>query len=237
LRKYLIVAIAALTSLAFATTALAQVSAPSMKVSITPKKAGTKQKPKNSQIDLTITNPDKQRTLGKLVITSPKTFILSAKGLTACKQATLVASGPSGCPKKSIVGHGTADATAGVNTASPFPVTFDVTAVVLGAKKLGFNLHTPVLANDIVSPGAIKGNKLTITVPPQAQQPAPGLWAGLNSLHTTLKGSVGKHYLASTNGCKSKKHKFSATLTFVDNTVPGTAGTEHANASSKCSGK
>jgi hypothetical protein len=235
LRKYLIVAIAALTSLAFATTALAVAPAASMKIGVTPKKAGTKKKPKNSGINLTITNNKHERTLGKLVITTPKTFTLSAKGLTACKQATLVAGGPAACPKKSIVGHGVANATAGVNTPSPFPVAFDVTAVVLGAKNLGFNLHTPVLANDIVAPGKISGRKLTITVPSQAQQPAPGLWAGLNDLQTTLKAKLGKHYLGSTNGCKSKKHKFSATLTFVDNTVAGTAGTEHVNASSKCS--
>ena len=60
----------------------------------------------------------------------------------------------------------------------------------------------------------------------RAQQPAPGTWAGLVSLETTLGARKGKHYLASTTGCAKKKHAFSTVLTFVDNTVgaPGNDG-------------
>ena len=66
MRKYLIVAIAALTALVFSAVAIAQTPAPTMSVKITPKKAGTKNKPKNSQINLEITNNDPKRTLSKL---------------------------------------------------------------------------------------------------------------------------------------------------------------------------
>jgi hypothetical protein len=236
LRKYLIVAIAALTAMAFTAVALAQTPAATMKVTIKPKKAGTKKKPKNSSIELNIVNNDPKRTLGKLTITSPKTFKLTAKGLTKCDQATVENSGPDACPKASKVGGGTASALVGVNstTTPPTPLTFDVTALVLGPKKLGFYLAARELPINVLSPGQLKGNKLIITVPDAAQQPATGVYAGLKSIHTTLKAKKGKHFLASTTGCKKKKHAFTTVLTFVNNGV-SPAGDVTVKGSSKCS--
>jgi hypothetical protein len=235
LRKYLIVAVAALAALVFATTAsVAQtVDKATMKVSIKPKKAGTKKKPKNSSIELTIENANAQRTLNKLTITAPKTFVLSAKGLPKCDEQALENQGPSACPKASKVGGGEANAMAAVNSASPTPLTFTVTAFVLGPKKLGFYLAGHEAPINVLSPGTIKGRKLIIQVPQAAQQLPPGTYNGLVSIHTTLKAKKGKHYLASTIGCKNKKHKFSTALEFVDNTVT-TAKTLTTTASSKC---
>jgi hypothetical protein len=236
LRKYLIVAIAALTTLAFAAVSFAQTPAATMTVKVTPKKAGTKAKPKNSKIDLNIVNGDSKRTLGQLTVTSPKTFRLSAKGLTKCNEDALNQNGLSACPKKSLVGKGIAKALVGVNstTTPPTPLTFDVTAVVLGPKKLGFYLAARELPVNVLSPGVLKGRKLIIQVPDAAQQPAPGVWAGLVSLHTTLGAKQGKHMLASTVGCKKHKHAFSTVLTFVDNTV-SQPGDVTVKGSSKCS--
>ena len=236
MRKYLIVAFAALTAMAFTTVALAQTPAATMTVKVKPKKAGTKKKPKNSSIELNIKNNDPKKTLAKLEITSPKTFKLSTKGLTKCSLQTLEAGGPSACPKGSRVGGGTASALVGVNstTTAPTPLTFDVTAFVLGPKKLGFFLVGREIPIQVLSPGTIKGNKLTITVPDTAQQPTPGTYAGLKEIHTTLKGKKGKHYLASTVGCKSKKHAFKTVLHFINNTV-SPEGDVTVKGSSKCS--
>jgi hypothetical protein len=236
LRKYLIVAVAAIAAIAFASVALAQTPNQSMTVTVGPKKAGTKKKPKNSSIVLDIQNNQPKRTLGKLVITSPKTFTLSAKGLTKCSASSIEANQSiDQCPKASKVGKGTATALAGVNstTTAPTEITFDVTAVVTGPKKLVFFLAARGYPINVPSPGTIKGRKLTITVPDAAQHLGP-VWNGLKSIHTTLKAKKGKHYLASTTGCVKKKHKFSTKLTFVDNTIPDTAGTVTLNASSKC---
>jgi hypothetical protein len=235
LRKYLIVAIAALACLVFATTAsLAQIpDKATMHVSIKPKKAGTKKKPKNSSIELNIENANTARTLNKLTITAPKTFVLSAKGLTKCDEAALTANGPDACPKASKVGTGEAHALAGVTATNPTPLTFDVTAYVLGPKKLGFYLAGREVGINVLSPGTIKGRKLIIQVPAAAQQLA-GLYNGLVSIHTTLKAKKGKHYLASTTGCKNKKHPFSVALDFINNGAT-TATTLTAKASSKCS--
>jgi hypothetical protein len=233
LRKYLIVAVAALTTVAVAATAsIAQTPAASMKVTIAPKKAGTKKKPKNSSIHLTIKNNDPNRTLSKLTVTSPKTFKLSGKGLTTCKEADLVSGGPDACPKASILGKGTANALLGVNGASPTPLHFDVTPILVGKDRIDFNLNTAAIGN-LIAPAKIKGRKLTITVPDQAQQPLPGTYAGLVDIDTTLKAKKGKHYLGSTVGCKKKKHAFSTLLTFINNGV-SPAGTVTVKASSKC---
>ena len=205
-----------------------------MKVTIKPKKAGTKKKPKNSSIELEINNANTKRTLSKLTITAPKTFTLSAKGLTKCSESVLESGGPAACPKASRVGGGTASALVGVTAPTQTPLTFDVTAVVLGPKKIGFHLAGREIGINVLSPGTISGRKLTISVPPTAQQPTPGVYAGLVSIHTTLQGKKGKHYLASTTGCKSKKHKFSTLLTFVNNGAdPG--GTVTTTGSSACS--
>jgi hypothetical protein len=234
LRKYLIAAVAALTVVAFAAVATAQTPPATMKVKVKPRDAGTKSNPKNSSIHFEIVNNDTSRTMSKLAITTPKTFKLSAKGLKTCDEHTLETGGPSACPKKSRVGEGVAHALLGVGSANPTPLTFDVTAVVLGAKRIAFHLQSrefPLLAP--VAPGKLSKGKLVITVPEVAQQPFTNTWAGLVSLKATLKAKQGKHKLASTTGCKAHKHKFSATLTFVDNGVSD-AGTVTAKGSSAC---
>lgn len=236
MRKYLIVAFAALTALAFTTVALAQTPAATMKVTVKPKKAGTKKKPKNSSIELFIKNNDDQRTLSELDITSPKTFKLNAKGLTKCSKAVLdpnTGQGPDACPKASNVGGGEANALLGVGGTNPQPLHFDVTAFVVGKKEIWFYLHSDSPELNLVSPGKISGRHLRIEVPANAQQPLPGVYAGLVDIHTTLKGKKGKKYLASTTGCKKKKHAFSTKLTFIDNGF-SPEGTLTVKGKSKC---
>jgi hypothetical protein len=236
LRRYLITATAAVAALAIAApVASAQEPKPTMSVNITPKKAGTKKKPKNSTIKLSIENPETNRTMTKLTITTAKTFKFSGKGLTRCDEAELEAGGPAACPRASRVGSGTASAALGVNSSNPTPLTFDVTAIVLGAKEIGFYLAARELPVNVLAPGHISGRKLTIEVPEAAQQPATNVFAGLISLNATLKAKKGKNYLASTNGCKARKHPFSAVLTFRDNGVSpaGTRTTNTANAGCK----
>jgi hypothetical protein len=235
LRKYLITAVAAVTAVALtAPIASAQTPTPEMSVSVTPKNAGTKKKPKNSTIKLSVENPETNRTMSKLTITTAKSFKLSAKGLTKCAESTLEQGGPEACPRASRVGRGTASAALGVTSPTPTPLTFDVTAVVLGAKEIGFYLAARELPVNVMAPGHLSGRKLTIEVPQAAQQPVPGTFAGLISLDATLKAKKGKNYLASTTGCTARKHKFSAVLTFVSNGATP-AGTRSTTANAACS--
>ena len=235
MRKYLITAMAAVTAIAVAVPiASAQDPKPTLKVNVTPKDAGTKNNPKNSTIKLAIENPETNRTMTKLTITSPRTFKLSTKGLTKCSESKLESGGPTACPSKSRVGKGLARAALGVTEPDPTPLTFDVTAIVLGPGEVGFYLAARELPGlNVLAPGHISGRKLTIEVPEAAQEPVDGTFAGLISLEATLKGRKGNNYLASTVGCSNRKHPFSAVLTFRDNGA-SPAGTRSTKTTSAC---
>jgi hypothetical protein len=237
LRKYLIAVVAALTAIAFASVAIAQSPEATMKVKLSPKKAGTKKRPKNSKLTLSVKNNDVHKTAKQLDIQLPKTVVASGKGFKACKESKLASDGPAACPKAAIVGKGTAEAALGVDQASPQPLHFEVTAVVVGKKAIDFYLHSTTIAVNVVAPGRLKntkkGQKLVVKIPQEAQQPAPGVYAGLVSLDTTLGAKRGKHKLIASTGCKRKKQKFSATVHFGANPVRP-AGKVTTSASSKC---
>ena len=233
MRKLLIAAIAVFTAIGLVSVATAQTPGADLDVKVSPANAGTKKKPKNSSLALEIVNGDTTRTMSKLAITLPRTVKLNARGLTRCDEQALEASGPSACPRSARLGKGTASAKVGVNTASPSDLTFDVTPVILGAKKLGFFLAGRELPVNVLAPGRISGRTLTIDVPRTAQEPAPGTFAGLVSLEAKLGARKGKNFLLSTTGCKRKKHKIKATLTFIDNGV-SPAGTVNTSDTSRC---
>jgi hypothetical protein len=241
LRKYLIAAVAATVAIGGAGVAAAQTptDGASLKVTIAPKKAGTKKKPTNVSLHLVATNYNKQRTLKKLQIQMPKTLAVSGKGFKFCSHKQLSDSvDPSVCPKGSKVGSGTALAYLGVTNPDPQPLTFDVTAFVVGKNAIDFLLKAREIPVTVVSPGKLtktaKGPLLTVLVPKAAQQPAPQTYAGLAQLDTKLKGKAGKHKLIATTGCKKHKHAFSTKLIFGANPVTS-ATTISASATSKCS--
>jgi hypothetical protein len=234
LRKYLAGGVAIAVAAALGGTAIAQAPEASSTASIKPTKAGTKKKPKNSKLTLSVTNNNAQRSASALDITAPKTVKISAKGFPTCSQAKLDADGNANCPKKSKIGTGTASALLGVNTANPQPLTFKVTAYAGGAKKINFYLESVELAAlKIVAPGTLKGRVLHVDIPGAAQQPVPGTWAGLKSLTTTLGAKNKKKVVVATVGCSGKKHTFKTTITFVDNGVQP-AGTVDTSADAKC---
>jgi hypothetical protein len=235
LRKTVVATVAALTAFGGASAALAQTAAaPTLTVTVAPSKAGTKKKPKNSSIHLVVVNNDTKRTLQQVAITMPKTLKVSGKGFKTCSAAKLNASGPSVCPKGSKIGSGSSDALVGVNGPSQTPLHFVVTAFVSGKNAISFYLHSTGIPVNVVAPGKVSGHKLIVQVPQAAQQPAPGTWAGLVKLDTTLKGKAPKkRYLIASTGCKGGKQKFSAALTFANNGV-SPAGTVTTTGASKC---
>jgi hypothetical protein len=235
LRKYLAGGIAVTVLAVFGGAAVAQTPQASMNVTLSPKKAGTKKKPKSTKLRLVINNNDSKRTASKLAITLPKTLKLSGKGFPKCTEAMLAGEGKSACPKKSKVGSGTATALLGVNTPAPQDLTFKLTAYVGGAKAINFYLEGVELPVVFTTPGKLSGRKLTITIPEvPGQQPAPGTWAGLKSIDTTLQGKIKKNVLIGSTGCKKKKAPFTTAITFVDNGV-APAGTVTTKANAKCS--
>jgi hypothetical protein len=234
LRKYLAGGVAIAVAAVLGGTAVAQTPEATSTASVTPAKAGTKKKPKSETLKLSVTNNNSQRSASDLDITAPKTISLSAKGFPKCSQATLESEGKTACPTKSKIGSGTASALLGVNSASPQPLTFKVTAYAAGAKQINFLLEAVELPGlMLVAPGTIKGHTLHVDIPEAAQQPTAGTWAGLKSLTTTLSGKIKKHYIVASSGCKAKKHTFKTTITFVDNGV-SPAGKVSTSANAKC---
>jgi hypothetical protein len=225
LRKYLIVAVAAMTALAFAAVSFAQgTDTAKLTTKLTPKNAGTKKKPTNSNLHLTVVNGNQNRTMSDLDIFLPKTLKVSLKGMPTCDNATIAARA---CPKSSILGKGTAKAKTGVNGGTPGDLTFDVKAVktksaVNGKDMLGFVIDNGTLLflteTKLSKAGGKFGQKLHIDVPELAQH-AGTSFNGLVSLDTTLGKKKGKNKLMATTGCVKKKHPFKVTLTFIANGV------------------
>jgi hypothetical protein len=264
LRKYLIVAIAALTAVAFATVAIAQVPEATMDVTVTPKKAGKKKKPKRSTIKLSVKNSDSSQTASRIEIWLPKAIKLNAKGLKQCDLDALSLTGPSAC-KGAEAGSGEALARAGVSrggvyNANPGQLPFKVTPFVADPKTgdsfsrgsdLVFYLEQ---ANKLPSEGgkpegAIKGlavgklsrasgkygSKLTIDIPEEpAQQYPAGQYNGLEQLDATLFKRKGKRSLVTTSGCKKREHPFKVAITFVPNPAPPKATKVEATDDAPC---
>jgi hypothetical protein len=234
LRKYLIAAVTALAVVATTTAAPAQEQEATMTVKVSPSKAGTTKRPKNSSVRFQVQNNNSQRTLSELSITAPRKIKLSGRGLTKCSESVIESQGASACPRASRVGTGVANALLGVNTGTPTPLTFDVTAVVTGSRSIGFNLRGREIPGlNLLAPGTLSGRTLRIEVPSTAQQPVPGTFAGLVSIDATLKGSKGRNYLVASTGCRNRQHAWSSTLTFINNGVQP-AGDVEAEASSRC---
>jgi len=239
LRKSLLAAVAATAVIGGTATAGAQTvsDGASVKATVAPQKAGTKKKPANSSLHLVITNNDKRRTLRQLEIQIPRTMNVSGKGFTFCSKATLAAGGPAACPKRAKVGVGTASAFVGVDQPQPSPLNFEVTAFVAAKDKINFYLHSTGIPVNVVAPGVVKktskGPKLTVKVPQEAQQPAPGLYAGLAQLDTTIGARSGTHKLITSTGCKKHKQPFSVKLLFAAN--PATpSGSLTTKGAAKC---
>jgi hypothetical protein len=239
LRKYLIVAAAALTAMAFTAVAIAQTpDKATLTTSLTPKNAGTKKKPTNAKLHLKVANANTSRTMSDLDIFLPKTVKVSLKGMPSCDNATIAARS---CPKSALLGTGEAKAKTGVNGTSPGDLTFDVKAyktksVVNGKDMLGFVIDDGTLLflteTKLSKAGGKYGQKLHIDVPELAQH-AGTSYNGLVSLDTTLGKKKGKNKLMATTGCAKKKQPFKVELTFIDNGV--TTATKLSDTStSKC---
>jgi len=247
LRKYLIVALAGVAAIAFSAVALGQgADTATLTAKVTPKKAGTKKKPKNATYTLDVVNDNTQRTMSDLDVFLAKNVKLSLKGMPKCDPDTIFARG---CPKSAELGSGEAKAKVGVNgdPAAVRDLVFEVTAFktnspVTGKEMLGFFIDDGASLQFLTETTLTKasgkyGQKLHIDVPELAQKvgnPPNVTYNGLVSLNAKLSKKVGKKYLISTIGCAKKKHPYKVDLTFIDNEV--TTGTVLSDtATAKCS--
>jgi len=232
LRKYLIAALAAVLSVTVAGVALAQnpdpsASAPDVKVTVSPAKAGTKKKPKNSTLKLLVKNNRTDATVDTITVFLAKNVKLNGKGFKFCSASKLNTQGKTACPAGSKAGSGTANAVVGAGRA---PLKFTVDAYVGSRSSIIFYVQQvggtvrKALTGKVSRASGKYGSKIVIKIDDDLQQPAPGVYSSLVDLNTTIKAKRGKNFLVSTTGCpKDRKHRFGVKFGFAPNaTFPAT---------------
>jgi hypothetical protein len=87
------------------------------------------------------------------------------------------------------------------------------------------------------SSGRLYGQKLTIDIAPNLQQPATNVYSSLQRLETSVGLKRKKNYLMSLTDCPgSRENQFQLRLTFVPNPTPPATSTATAVDGARCSG-
>jgi hypothetical protein len=240
LRKLLIGA-AVLAVVAVPAIAFAQNPAPVVTndVKLTPSKAGTTKKPKAAKFSFKVVNSAESKTTVKQIkLELPKGVKLSGNKLTSCTADEFIQN--SKCPSASKLGTGVSYAflvaptpapdCVGSNGAAAGCLTFDTAFYVGGKNALTVTLQQrggsafPPLTGKITKSGRL----LTIDIPADLQQPAPGNYSALLQLSgsfsrsKTVKGK--KYSFVSTTSCpSSKKWSVKSTFVYAANTAPAPA--------------
>ena len=241
MRKFLIAAVALFTAFAVVSVATAQTPGITGSVKLKPNKFTKKKKKRKSvTITLDVQNADSTQTANRIQVYLAKQLAVSGKGIKTCPDVETTLD-PSGCDAKSKLGEGTAEAIAGVNGAAPAPLTFDVVAYQLSAKKIGFLIQQRGGSIQAMAVGTLKkasgkyGTQLDINIPQIAREFPTGSFNGLKSIHTTIGRKQGKNALFKLKGCPgSKKLPFRTVISFQNNPNPPKAATLTADSTAKC---
>ena len=234
MRKSFLVASVATLALGTAGIAYAQDTTPSIEAtgSGSPSKAGTKSKPAAVNFKLDVKNNALAKTTAKSIkITFPKTIKVSTKGLDQCTISDDALILDRNKCKKAFAGKGKASANLNPFSTTPSPLKFEVQPIV-GKNDLLFLLSGSA---DAVLHGKIKGQTMTISITPDLQQPAPGVYSALNELAATIKAKKGKNSLISSVGCKGGKHTIGVEVAYVANPNPPAAASAKDSFDIKCS--
>jgi hypothetical protein len=197
-KKSLAVALAGVLALSITGVAYADINNSTFDLSsfsASPAKSGTKKNPKPVSIKLAVKGGTKDgtgqaSTSTALKITLPKGLNWNGKAWASSKRcsaskATMQRS-DSVCPKGSKVGSGHTDAVAR-GTKEPI----DVTAYVLTNGSLGLWLEADVpLSIRTMLEGKVKGNLITVNIPPTIQEPLPGVPSAIEALNFGLNGKT-----------------------------------------------
>ena len=251
MRRLAIIGVALAAMLALAAIAVAQV-APVITVtgSGSPTDAGTKKKPKNGTIKVAAkVNEEANVTADQITFLLPQHAKLSGTGFKFCPKTKIDNEGEASCPSGSKVGTGTARALVGPNK-TVFNFTINIYA---GSKnELALRLSGPITKTlrGIISSVNTQGygQKITVDIPPEVQQPIPGLYASITDLGATIgpksatvtKRINGKRrrvkvYFVSSIGCPSDRtHNFGVRMHFVANPNPPAKGDAEGTSTANC---
>ena len=247
MRKTPTIVLGLAATLAMAGGAIAQTAEPShtSQVKVSTTKAGTKKKPKAVGTQLTIANSRASGTTAKRVeVFFDKNIRMNPKGFPTCSASKIETDGPAACPSGSRLGVGTAAALVNPTSATPAPLAFKNTFFVGSSKSLTMYLEQTtgdvraILTGKISNGGGAYGQKLTIDIPANLQQPAPGVYSALTDISSKLQGTTGsgskKHGFFESIGCTGGTYKFQTKLTYAPNPNPPSKATSTNSGSGKC---
>jgi hypothetical protein len=201
--------------------------------SMSPSKHGTKKKPKGTKLVVklatTPTASDAPFAASDTIVHLGKELVFHGKALKTCS-ASQVQADDTKCPKGSKVGKGVAAGTA-------LGLTENLTVTAYngpGGNKLELLVdgQTPLQIHSVIegilsSDSAPYGKKLSVHVPDNLQQPAPGAYATLVQFDTTINRILGKKKVPYVGiaSCKTKKVAFAVDYKYTDGTTKSTTTT------------
>ena len=233
--KKLAIAVTGVLALAGIAAGISSAVTPAItiKASVSPTKHGTKTKPKATKLVVklaTTPNPaDPPFAASDTIVHLAKELSFNGKALKSCSSATILAD-ETKCPKGSRVGSGVAAGTA-------LGLTENLTVKAWngpGGNKLELLVDgsTPLQIHSVIEgvlskDAAPYSNKLSVHVPDNLQQPAPGAYATLVQFDTTINKVLGskKRPYVGINSCKTKKMAFGVDYVYTDGTKSNTTTT------------
>jgi hypothetical protein len=233
--KKLAIAVTGVLALAGIAAGISSAVTPTItiKASVSPTKHGTKTKPKPTKLVVklaTTPNPaDAPFAASDTIVHLAKELSFNGKALKSCSSATILAD-ETKCPAGSRVGSGVAAGTA-------LGLTENLTVKAWngpGGNKLELLVDgsTPLQIHSVIEgvlskDSAPYGNKLSVHVPENLQQPAPGAYATLVQFDTTINKVLGskKRPYVGINSCKTKKMAFGVDYVYTDGTKSNTKTT------------
>jgi hypothetical protein len=194
--------------------------------SLSPKAHGSKKKPKPTKLVVKLSTApnaaDPAFAATDTIVHLGKELVFNGKALKQCSSSQVLADDTK-CPKGSKVGTGKAAGTA-------LGLTENLTVKAYngpGGKKLELLVDgsTPLQIHSVIegvlsSDAAPYGNKLSVHIPDNLQQPAPGAYATLVEFDTTINKILGKKkapYVGIAS-CKTKKVAFGVDYKYTDGT-------------------
>jgi hypothetical protein len=196
-------------------------------VKVTPKKHGTKKKPKNVTLFVDVgsdapADPSQGYATSSTTIHFDKNLVFGGKYMKSCSKSQVLADYTK-CPKGSKVGSGSATGTAVGATDHLQVLAFNGPGgnkIELWVNDNGTLKFTAVIEGTLSSDSGVYGKKLVVPIPSQLQQPVPGVYATLTDFQTTVKGTGSKRRpFVGLKGCPSDKAlKFGADFTYTDGT-------------------
>jgi hypothetical protein len=212
MRKLVVAGIAGLLAAAGAAVAIAATTSPNItvKASVNPNKAGTRQHPQGVKLNVKISwqslGAANQPIVQTFDVLFPKGSLYNGAHVPSCSYNRLNAFGPAGCPKASIMGSGGGNAYADTVITHP-----QITVVNGGASHVYFftvlnnpaRVQAPVIGR-ISKLGGKYSYKLHVIVPPILQ-----VVAGVPIELTFLNVTVGKGTWLATTSCSGGHWPFS----------------------------